>query len=69
MDTNDATGIDTALLGHSYYGDCRPLLEDVRLVIEQNLPPEQRNLRQEFGLGNLTYWAFDILSGSSTAAQ
>ncbi len=43
-DTVDASGIDTALLGHSYYGDCLPLLKDVQMLFESNLPPAEREL-------------------------
>jgi len=58
LDTVDASEIDTDLLGHSYYGDCLPLLRDVQLVLDQNLPPNQRNLRPWFVMEKLAYWTF-----------
>lgn len=58
MDTIDASEIDTDLLGHSYYGDCLPILRDVRLMIERNLRPEDRELERAEVPGNLIYWLF-----------
>jgi esterase/lipase superfamily enzyme len=57
-DTVDASGIDTALLGHSYYGDCLPLLKDVRLLMEQNLPPQERELEPVKATETTSYWVF-----------
>ena len=39
LDTVDASDLDTDLLGHSYYGDAVRLLDDVKLLFRQNLPP------------------------------
>lgn len=58
MDTVDASEIDTDLLGHSYYGDCLKLLNDVQLVIEKNLPPPERRLTSR-DMEKLKYWTFD----------
>jgi hypothetical protein len=44
LDTVDASEMDTELLGHSYYGSCMPLIEDVRMLLTQNLPPQDRSL-------------------------
>lgn len=57
MDTVDASDIDTDLLGHSYYGDCLKLLNDVQLVIEKNLPPPERRLTSR-DMEKLKYWTF-----------
>ena len=43
IDVVDATGIDTSLLGHSYYGECQPVLGDLRLVLG-GIPANQRGL-------------------------
>jgi len=59
VDTIDATEIDTALIGHSYYGDCIPLLEDVRLLFERNLAPPERKLHEIFKFEKPPYWAFE----------
>ncbi len=56
-DTVDASGIDTTLLGHSYYGDCLPLLKDVELLFERNLPPQDREL-DAVTLVDASYWRF-----------
>lgn len=57
-DTVDASGIDTALLGHSYYGDCLPLLNDVRMLLEENLPPQERELEAVKASDTTSYWVF-----------
>lgn len=58
LDTIDASEIDTDLLGHSYYGDCLPLLHDVELLLEKDLPPQERRLRPWPAVKNLVYWTF-----------
>jgi esterase/lipase superfamily enzyme len=62
MDTIDASGIDTALLGHSYYGDCVPILEDLRMLMSGNLPPDQRRLKSWPFDEQLKYWTFPDLA-------
>lgn len=44
MDTIDASSIDTELLGHSYYGNCIDILEDVAQLFLRNPEPAARNL-------------------------
>lgn len=56
VDTVDASEIDTDLLGHSYYGDCIPLLHDVHDLLRASLSPEQRNLRPWPVDEGLQYW-------------
>jgi hypothetical protein len=58
LDTVDASDMDTELLGHSYYGNCLPLLNDLRLLIEQNRPPADRNLEPLFETPERPYWIF-----------
>lgn len=58
VDTVDASMIDTDLLGHSYYGDCVPILRDVEMLLERNLPPADRRLRPATLLEKLRYWTF-----------
>jgi esterase/lipase superfamily enzyme len=58
LDTIDATDMDTEMLGHSYYGNCLPLLEDLQQLIEQNRPPEQRNLEPLLDVSQMRYWVF-----------
>lgn len=44
VDTIDASSIDTELLGHSYYGNCIDILEDVAQLFLRNPEPAARNL-------------------------
>lgn len=46
MDTIDATGIDTSLLGHSYYGSQQVVVKDIFGVIVKGLLPPARSLSQ-----------------------
>ncbi len=59
LDTIDATGIDTSLLGHSYVDSCAPVLSDLGMLIEKNFAPLQRKLRDRQKEG-LAYWAFPL---------
>lgn len=56
VDTIDASEIDTDLLGHSYYGDCLPILDDVNLLMRSSLPPLERRLRPWPVDEQLLYW-------------
>ena len=56
VDTVDASNIDTDLLGHSYYGDCLPLLNDVHDLIRASLSPADRKLRPWPVDEGLLYW-------------
>jgi hypothetical protein len=44
MDTVDASGIDTGLIGHSYYGSQGPVVEDLFKLVIKGLLPAQRKL-------------------------
>lgn len=57
LDTVDASGIDTSLLGHSYVDSCKPVMNDLQLIIEKGLAPLDRKLRDRYKEG-LAYWAF-----------
>ena len=59
LDTVDASDIDTDLLGHSYYGDCLPVIRDVGLLLEKNPPPPERDLKPAIlAEGEPPYWQF-----------
>jgi esterase/lipase superfamily enzyme len=58
LDTVDASEMDTELLGHSYYGNCLRLLDDLRLLIEHNRPPAERELEPLFEVPDIPYWKF-----------
>jgi len=53
LDTVDASGIDTSLLGHSYFAN--QLVEDLYALLRNGLPPAERRLdpREKQGL---RYW-------------
>ena len=57
LDTVDASGIDTSLLGHSYVDSCKPVMEDWGLLIEKEFAPSKRKLHERHK-EDLAYWAF-----------
>lgn len=61
LDTIDATGLDPSLLGHSYYGDSKPLIDDVRQLLMQNTSPTERGLRVVVEPNGKRHWAFGKL--------
>ena len=69
VDTVDASNIDTDLLGHSYYGDCLPLLNDVHDLLRASLSPEERKLRPWPVDEGLLYWTLPDLSANVEAPQ
>lgn len=69
VDTIDASGIDTDLLGHSYYGDCLPILNDVRQVVLSHLPPAERKLRPWPVENELMYWTLANVPASDEAVS
>jgi esterase/lipase superfamily enzyme len=42
LNTIDATGIDTSLIGHSYFAEKKLLMGDMKDIIYKSLPPEKR---------------------------
>jgi hypothetical protein len=66
LDTIDATGIDTDLLGHSYYGDCLPILRDVEQLVTLDLPPPKRRLHPWPVANELMYWTLPDLVESDS---
>jgi esterase/lipase superfamily enzyme len=57
LDTVDASGIDTSLLGHSYIDSCKPVMDDLQLIVQKGLAPLQRKLHDHYKEG-LAYWTF-----------
>ena len=53
MDTVDASGIDTSLIGHSYYGSQGPVVTDLFKLVVKGLIPQERNLLP----GRIGEWA------------
>ena len=58
--TVDATGIDTSLLGHSYFAEKALLLGDLRALMFQSLPPSERDSLMEKIKVKLAYWKFKL---------
>lgn len=54
MDTVNASGIDTSMLGHGYYGSHKVVVTDIFNLIIKGLEPPNRKLI----LGNLGEWDF-----------
>ncbi len=56
LETIDASRVDTSLVGHSYYGDARPVLADISSLINHGQrPPSRYGLRRVRGRMG-TYW-------------
>jgi esterase/lipase superfamily enzyme len=60
MVTIDATGVDTSLLGHSYFSEKEILVNDLRAVVKESLPPQKRSHLIEKLKRKILYWKFDI---------
>jgi esterase/lipase superfamily enzyme len=58
IETIDVSGIDTSLLGHSYYGASGSILQDLYYVIHEYLPAGERQWLQEDIRDGLRYWRF-----------
>jgi esterase/lipase superfamily enzyme len=65
LDTVDASDMDTELLGHSYYGSCQPLINDLRQILSANLPPSDRDLEPLQIEHPLPAWTFRAWSPDS----
>jgi esterase/lipase superfamily enzyme len=42
MESIDASAVDTSFFGHSYYGECRTVLDDIYYLINAHLPTARR---------------------------
>jgi esterase/lipase superfamily enzyme len=58
LDTIDASGIDTSHLGHSYEVECKPVRDDLGMLIGEGSGPEKRNLFDHRNNEGLGYWSF-----------
>jgi esterase/lipase superfamily enzyme len=58
IDSIDASESDTSLLGHSYYGSRRPILEDISYLLRRGLPPDQRFGLKKRERRQLPYWVY-----------
>lgn len=57
LDTIDATGMDTGVLGHSYIGSKPLVLTDLYYLLRHNMTPAERNLLPQPPTG-ARYWQF-----------
>ena len=58
IETIDVSGIDTSLLGHSYYGGSGSILQDLYHVIHDYMPASQRQWLEQATRNGLSYWRF-----------
>lgn len=58
VDTIDVSGVDTSLVGHSYYGSNSTVLADLFELVHSSNPPERRKWLRAIELGALKYWQF-----------
>ncbi|MEM6978937.1 MAG: alpha/beta fold hydrolase [Planctomycetota bacterium] len=60
VETIDVSGIDLSLLGHSYYGDSRWMLRDLREVIASRLPASERSALVPRSLASMVYYQLSM---------
>ena len=54
----DVSGVDTSLLGHSYYGSSDSVLTDMAQLLHEVKPPDLRDRLKAVPKGTLRYWQF-----------
>ena len=59
IETIDATGLDTSLLGHSYYAEVKSILADMFYLIENGLRADNRFALKPVNTPNGRYWIFN----------
>ncbi len=70
IDTIDASPIDTSLIGHSYYGDNPQLIRDLRALVDDNLPAENREwLEKILGKSEVGWWVFRANAAEEPPAE
>jgi esterase/lipase superfamily enzyme len=58
VETIDATGVDTSLMAHSYYGSAPSVLTDISLMVHNSFRAHQRAGLQQVGSPPSLYWSF-----------
>ncbi len=66
VDTVDASGIDTDLIGHSYFAETELILRDIYSLVIDDLPPEGRKLIRAVK-EMLSYWRLPYPAKVSSA--
>lgn len=59
VETVDASPVDTSVIGHSYYGDNPQLIRDLRAIVDEGLPAENRAwLKKMLRQPDVAWWTF-----------
>lgn len=58
IDTIDVSGVDTSLLGHTYYGDNDTVITDIVQLLRESKPPGLRARLRAAIRDGLEYWVF-----------
>jgi len=58
LESVDVSGVDTSLLGHSYYGDNKSVISDLRLLLVTRAGAAQRPGLTARAKSGLPYWSF-----------
>ncbi len=69
IETIDVSGIDTSLLGHSYYGSNGTVLSDLIGLLEHGMPAAQRSWLLPRDYQGLPYWVFAAATASADNGQ
>lgn len=59
VETIDATGVDTSLLGHSYFAETSPVLADLLGIIRKGLRAKERSGLKPVSSAKGDYWIFN----------
>ncbi len=66
VETIDVSGIDLSLLGHSYYGDNKSMLQDLYEVVRSRLSARERPSLITRQLGDAVYWQLALQNSEAT---
>lgn len=67
IETIDVSGIDTSLLGHSYYGSNGTVLSDLIGLLKHGMPAAQRSWLMPRDYQGLPYWVFASAMANANA--
>ncbi len=65
IDTIDVSGIDTSLLGHTYYGDNDTVITDIVQLLHDSKPPSLRDRLRAAASNGHKYWVFGVDENAS----
>ena len=58
IDTVEASNVKTDAIGHGYFSNTKVLLDDIHDVVDNEMDPNKRHLRELQWEGDLVYWLF-----------